>query len=239
MQRYSKNLLLRIENPISVGFFTKRDAESKKMRLCIGSVGKREEGRALCLHLLIDEEDGVVADAKFQAFGPPVLIGAADYGCELLLRKNYMQARRLTADLIDKKGQTFPEGAGVYLNLVIDAIDIATEKCIDIPIEDIYVAPPTMEGGDRQVYPNWENLSDAEKKAVISEVMERDIQPYVELDAGGVKVVKVEDNRITIAYSGNCTSCFSATGATLDAIGNILRHKVFPDLMVIPDMNLL
>jgi len=59
----------------------------------------------------------------------------------------------------------------------------------------------------------------------------------VELDAGGVEVVKVEENRVTIVYSGNCTSCYSATGATLEAIGNILRRKVYPDLMVIPDLS--
>ena len=125
------------------------------------------------------------------------------------------------------------------LNIVIDVIDAATETCMDIPIEDIYVAPPEMEGGERTTYPNWETLSDAQKKAVIAEVMERDIRPYVELDAGGVEVIKVECNRVTIAYSGNCTSCFSATGATLGAIGNILRHKIYPDLMVIPDTSLL
>ncbi|NGX47881.1 MAG: Cysteine desulfurase IscS [Chlamydiae bacterium] len=217
--------------------FTEEDAKAKNMRLCPGTVGKKEEGREFTLALLIDEEDGIIADAQFHAFGPPSLHDALDAACSELLRKNYMQARRMTADLIEKKMSLAPENAD--LNLIIDAIDAATECCMDIPIEDIYVAPPDMGTGERTVYPGWETLNSAQKKAVIAEVIERDIRPYVELDAGGVDIVKVEDNRITIAYSGNCTSCFSATGATLDAIGNILRHKIFPDLMVIADTNLL
>ena len=107
---------------------------------------------------------------------------------------------------------------------------------MDIPIEDIYAAPPEMDEGERTVYTGWASLTDAQKKAVIAEVIKRDIRPYVELDAGGVEVSKVEDNRVTITYSGNCASCFSATGTTLDAIGSILRHKIYPDLMVIPDI---
>lgn len=217
--------------------FTAEDAKAKNMRLCTATLGEKKEGRQFTLSLLIDEEDGVIADAKAECFGPPALSAALKCTTDELIRKNYMQARRMTADLIEKN-MSLPAEA-LDLNLIIDAIDLATESCMDIPIEDIYIAPPEMGGGERTEYPGWEALSNEKKKAVIAAVMEKDIQPYVELDAGGVEVLKVEDNRITIAYSGNCTSCFSATGATLDAIGNILRHKIFPDLMVIPDTSLL
>lgn len=215
--------------------FTEEEAKAKGMRLAASEV--KEGECVLSLSLLIDEEDGVIADAVYRAFAPPAMEEALRALCDLVVRKNYMQARRLSADLIEKK-MTRPIEAKT-LNLVLEAVDEATEECMDIPIEDVYVAPPEMEGGERTVYPGWEELSDEKKKRVISEVVERDVRPYVELDAGGVEVVKVEANRITIAYSGNCTSCFSATGATLDAIGNILRHKIYPDLMVVPDMSLL
>lgn len=217
--------------------FLEEDAKAKNMRLCKATLGEKKEGGEFTLALLIDEEDGIIADAQFHAFGPPSLFEALKSAVAELLRKNYMQARRITADLIEKK-MSLPIEA-LDLNLIIDAVDLATESCMDIPIEDIYVAPPEMGGGERTEYPGWETLSNEKKKAVIAVVMERDIQPYVELDAGGVEVLKVEDNRITIAYSGNCTSCYSATGATLDAIGNILRQQIFPDLMVIPDTSLL
>ncbi|NGX39546.1 MAG: hypothetical protein KR126chlam1_00876 [Chlamydiae bacterium] len=242
---FSQKLKSRIASPRSYGSFIQEEAAMKNFRLCMGEVGKKEEGNWLVLYFLIDEEDGEVADAKFQVFGPPALVGAADILAELVLRKNYLQAARISADLIDKQVQdkegkaAFPEEAAPYLNLVLEAVDLISDQCMDIPIADTYIAPPEMVEGERQVYPNWETLSDEQKKGVIIEVMDKEVRPYVELDAGGVEVLKIEENRVTIAYSGNCTSCFSATGATLDAIGSILRNKIFPDLMVIPDMSLL
>lgn len=217
--------------------YSKQDAEAKNMRLCQAKVDELSKGREFTLQLLIDEEDGIIADAKYQAFAPPSFHHLAETGCAELLRKNYMQARRITADFLEKKLKSPAED--IDFNLLIDAIDIATENCMDIPIEDIYTAPPEMDGGERTVYPNWEELSNDQKKKIISEVIDSDVRPYVELDAGGVEVIKVEENRVTIAYSGNCTSCFSATGATLEAIGGILRHKIFPDLMIVPDTSLL
>lgn len=217
--------------------FSLEDAKAKNMRLCQSHLGTKEEGREVKLSLLIDEEDGVISDTQTEIFGPPTLHEAASVLESELLRKNYMQARRIVSDLIGKKMALIPSPKD--LNLLIDSIDRATETCMDIPIEDIYVAPPDMENGERSEYPGWESLTNEQKKKVLQEVIERDVRPYAELDAGGVDILKVEDNRVTIAYSGNCTSCFSATGATLDAIGNILRHKVYPDLMVIPDVSLL
>lgn len=212
--------------------FSEEEARAKNMRVAGGSC--QLGTLSVTMSLLVDEEDGVIADCRLAPFGPSALDAIAVAVEGLLLRKNYMQARRLTAELIEKelKGSAKP----AHLNLFVDVIDEATSSCFDIPIEEIYEAPPEMASGERTVYPGWEELSDVQKKQVVSEVIDREVVPYVALDAGGVEVKKVEDNRITIVYSGNCTSCYSATGATLDAIGNILRHKIYPDLMVLPDM---
>lgn len=206
--------------------FNEEDARAKNMRVCSAKCEEVE------IELLIDEEDGVIADCQFFIFGPPALVDGGEKVSQLLLRKNYMQARRLSAEILEK------EVDDKYINLFLEVIDKATERCLDIPITDLYVAPPSMGTGERHTYPNWEQLSDELKKGIIAEVVKRDIQPYIEMDAGGVEVVKVEANRVTIAYSGSCTTCHSSTGATLDAIGNLLRHQIYPDLMVVPDLSL-
>lgn len=211
--------------------FSAEDAKLKNMRAVTANSGKE-----ITLSLLVDEEDGVIADCRFDLFGPPALHDTANATLQLLLRKNYLQAKRISAELIESKMTIHDH---TYLNPMIDLLDTITDQCMDIPIEDFYTAPPEMGDDEVFVYPNWETLSNEQKKAVISEVIERDVRPYVELDAGGVEVLKIEENRVTIVYSGNCTTCFSATGATLDAIGNILRRKVYPDLMVLPDTSVL
>ena len=245
--RYSKKLTHKIENPRHGGFFTHAEAQERSMRLVIGKGGELEDGNCIHLFLLIDECDGVIADAKFQVFGQSALIGAAEAACEVLIRKNYDQARRLTADLIDKQVRdkneiaAFPEETYAHLNLVLEAIEQASDQCMDIPFAEAYVSTPLearMEIGSG--YPGWKDLSREQKITVIEEVIATEIRPYIELDAGGVKILDlVNDQELIIAYEGACTSCYSATGATLNAIQEILRTKVDAGLIIIPDASFL
>jgi NifU-like protein len=245
--RYSKKLASKIENPRSAGFFSKEEAASKNMRLAIGKEGTKSDGNVIALYLLVDESDGVIADARFQVFGDSALIGAAEAACELLLRKNVDQARRISAELIDKHlrdksdRQAFPDESGGYINLVLAAIEEAVLQCLDIPLPETYVAPPMdFSQLSEGVYPDWETLSTKQKIAVIEQVIAEDIQPYIALDAGGVRILNlVNDKELIIAYEGSCTSCYSATGATLDAIQQILRAKVHPEIIVTPDLSFL
>ncbi|MES2121891.1 MAG: NifU family protein [Chlamydiota bacterium] len=245
--RYSKKLAHKIETPRHAGFFTAEEAKERGMRLAVGSEGQKEDGNVVRLYWLVDESDGVIADAKFQVFGHSALIGAAEVACEQLIRKNYDQARRMGADLLDKplrdrkEVQAFPEEAFIYLNMVIDAIEQAAEQCLDIPFAEAFVPTPldpqALEG---EGYPGWKELAREQKIAVIEHVIAEDIRPYIELDAGGVQIVDfVDDRELIIAYEGSCTSCYSATGATLNAIQGILRAKVDPDILVTPDPSLL
>lgn len=246
--RYSKKLAAKIENPTCAGFFSEEEAAKKQMRLAMGREGDAESGNLVVISCLVDESDGVIADAKFQVFGQSALIGAAEVACTLILRKNYDQASRLTADLLDKQVRdksdlpAFPEETSSHLNLVLFAIEEMARQCMDIPIADVYLAPPMApditEGG---LYPGWEALSHPQKIAVIEQVIHNDIRPYIELDAGGIQIVSLEknDRELIIAYQGSCTSCHSATGATLTAIQQILRTKVHPDIVVTPDASFL
>lgn len=245
---YSKKLAQKIENPRHCGQITAEGAKERGMRLVKGLEGQCIDGNAVCLYLLVDESDGVIADAKFQAFGQSALIGAAEAACELLIRKNYDQARRLTAELLDRQVRdkeginAFPPETFPHVNLVIGAIENATEQCFDIPFAEAYV--PTPLDIDSQIsdgpYPGWKELSTEQKIAVIEDVIQKDIRPYIELDAGGIEIVNlVNDRELIIAYQGACTSCYSATGSTLDAIQQILKAKVDSGILVVPDTSFL
>lgn len=245
--RYSKKLIAKIEKPRCAGFFTKEQSEERSMRLVEGKEGKPSDGNAVWLYWLVDPDDGIIVDAKFQAYGQSALIGAAEVACELVIGKNYDQAKRIGVDLIDKQVRdksdepAFPKETAPHLNLIIGAMENAAEQCMDIPLAVSYVAPPApldigeiLEGG----YPGWETLSTPQKITLIEEVLNRDVRPYIELDAGGVEVLDlVNEREVQIAYQGSCTSCFSATGTTLSYIQQVLRAKLHPSLVVIPDLS--
>lgn len=244
--RYSKKLIGKIEKARCAGYFTKEQSDERCMRLAEGREGSVADGNAVWIYWLVDPDDGLIVDAKYQAYGQSALIGAAEIACELVIGKNYDQARRIGADLLDKQVRdrseiaAFPKETYMHLNLVLSAMDHAAEKCMDIPLAISYVATPApldigevLEGG----YPGWSELSHPQKLTLIEEVLDRDVRPYIELDAGGVKVLDFVNGReVLIAYQGSCTSCFSATGTTLSYIQQVLRAKVHPDLIVIPDM---
>lgn len=245
--QYSKRLAQKIEKPLHVGGFSPEEAQAKGMRLAIGTQGNHQLGQWIKIYLLVDESDGVIADAKFQVFGPSCLIGALEAACEVLMRKNYDQAALINADLIDKqvrdKSQipAFPESAFSYLNLVIDAIEDALQSCRDIVLPDNYVTTPLNSLlHNQEEYPGWKELSHEQKIAVLDMVITNDIRPYIELDAGGIEIKELTlDNQVIIAYQGACTSCPSAIGSTLQAIEGILQAKVYSGLSVKPDLSLL
>jgi NifU-like protein len=244
--QYSKKLAQKIQNPLHVGFFSQEEACERGMRLAMGKEGR--DGAKIQMYLLVDPSDGIIADAKFQVRGPSALIGAAEALCELVIRKTYDQALRLTAELIDKQvrdksgASAFPKEAFAYLNCALDALYHAAEQCLDIPFAEEFVPTPLdpHSFGDTGGYPGFKTLNTEHKIAVIEQVIAQDIRPYIELDAGGIEVLSlVDDRELTIAYHGACTSCHSATGSTLHAIQEILRAKVDPDLTVIPDSSFL
>jgi len=225
--------------PRFVGFFRPCDVEGRSMRLAIGGEGM------LTLYWLVDETDGIIADAKFQAFGSPELIVIGEIASELVLRKNYDQASRLTSDLLDrhvrvhKDEPAFTKEAFTYLNQALSAIDKAAFECIDIPFAAQHEVTPiahdfgVIEGG----IPGWSDFSPEKKWQIIEEVVDKEIRPYIELDAGGVEIREIKTNgEIRIAYSGSCTTCHSSTGSTLSAIQNILQARVHPSLTVIPEL---
>ena len=245
--RYSKKLHAKIERPRCGGFLTKQQSEERGMRLAVGKEGSVEDGNLVALYWLVDPDDGCIVDARFQVYGQSALIGAAEIACELVIGKNYDQARRIGAELIDKQVRdradepAFPKETSPHLNLVLGAMDHAAEACTNIPLASNYVAPPApldigevLEGG----YPGWDSLSQVQRITLIEEIIARDIRPYIELDAGGIKILDlINGNEVIIAYQGSCTSCFAATGTTLSYIQQVLRGKVHPSLIVIPDLS--
>lgn len=233
---YSAKLNKAIEKPLHAGVIK----EAKEgHRVCVGE----EEGQ-IRISLLVKEEDGVILDAKFKAFGETVLIGALEIICELVVQKNYAQAKRMGAELVEKSVEErhikkgFPAEYASYINLSLDVLDLALSQCEGLPMpEEFLVTPLDLSDLKKGEYPNWESLTHEERVGIIQEVLAHEVTPYVQLDDGGVVIKELKnDLTLIIKYEGNCTSCASSTGSTLSAIQQILRIRVHPQLEVIPEL---
>lgn len=243
---YSKKLQQRIINPRSIGVFDEQGAHDRGLRLAVGESGSLQDGDAVRIYWLVDKDDGTIVDMKYQFFGKTPLMGSLESAAEICIRKNYDQASRITEELIDKNLRdkpeisAFPKEAAPFISLVLEAILKAKEKCLDIPLPTTYSAPPIPIGADNEGggFPGFMELPLKEKIAVIEAVLNEDVRPYIALDAGGVEVINLlNDKEVIISYQGTCTSCYSSVGTTLSFIQETLKRKVHPDLSVIPDVD--
>lgn len=244
--KYSKKVTARIENPRCAGTFDSKASEERGVRQVDAEAGSTEEGNIVWTQLLVDREDGIIVDACFKAFGQSALIAASDAACELCVGKNYDQVSRLTPEHIDKflrdkaEVSAFPKEAYSHIELALEAVLECAEQCRDIPLSINYVAPPVPTDKldvSGEGYPGWMDLPYQKKIEVIEKVLDDDVRPYISLDAGGVHVLNLINNKeVVVGYSGTCTSCYASVGSTLSYIQQVLKAKVHQDITVTPDI---
>lgn len=198
-----------------------------------------EEKGSIRLSLLVDETDGVIADIKYSAAAPSTALILMELTSSLLMRKTYAQASRISGEMIFKELKTSEQekkGLGKFINQILSLIENLTEKCTDITCSQEFDNTPIyQEMGDGTEIEGFETFPLEKRKSLIEAIIDKEIRPYVEMDAGGVKIVDLnEEHELTISYQGACTSCHSATGSTLSAIQQILRDKAFKKITVIP-----
>lgn len=234
-ETYPKKLKKRLQRLVSQGRWTEEEAAQKGMRLAIGKEAN------VVFYWLVDPQDGILADVRFLCFGPPLLLGLAEGACDLLLHKTYAQAKRLSADLLEQqvkdRSEKAPPEMDRFLNAVLMAIEEAASVCGDIPVASTYEETPLFGGEEGLAVPDWAGLLKEEKIQWIERILDKEIRPYIELDAGGIELIGfTEAEEVHIRYQGSCTSCHASTGSTLSAIQGILQARLSPSLTVIPEL---
>jgi NifU-like protein len=221
---FSKKTLARFEEPRNCG----RLFEKPEMPLVM--VQRKGDGFEFTLYALIDSTDGVVADCKFKAFAPPLLLAALDVSCDLLIRKHYSQIRRIKSETIFKQ----LDEPDIDLRVVFELFEEISISCenLNLPLSPV----PHQEKSEGGGIEGWALMPHKEKLATIESVINEEVRPYIELDEGGITIEELVEDELVISYSGACTSCHSSVGSTLSAIQEILRAKIHQNLRVTPKL---
>lgn len=244
--RYSKEFKQRIQSPVFGGYFPEDLKLNEKYRIVLGEFNHTASHR-IRLYGLIDENSGVIVDLCYQVFGCSFLIGILEIICQCLINKTYLQAQRWSRSSIEKELQerlkypVFNSAEIKYIQSAIGVIERLSDSCKDIIIKETTLIEPAL---SKETASNedsfWEFLSIEERLEKIESILSTEIRPYIELDAGGIKILNLtEDHRLTIAYQGACTHCYASTGSTLEAIQHILKNRVYSKLEVVPDVSFL
>ena len=223
-----------------LGSFSQLEAEKKQM-LAVTGFETNQKNESIKLHLLVDCEDGVIADVRFQVFGRSIFYFVLEAIADLVILKSYTKASKISSSLIEarlKKECKYPLPTcfNEAINLCLFALEEATLQCQEIQVEEAELVTPIDEELSTHEVDNWLKLELPTQLSILEKVIAEEIRPYIELDDGGVEIVSLKEGLfLTIGYKGACTTCHSSTGSTLNAIQETLRRRVFPGLSVIPD----
>ncbi|MFZ4099708.1 MAG: NifU family protein [Chlamydiia bacterium] len=206
------------------------------------AVDGHEIGIETRLALLVDEEDGIIVDAAYQAFGPPTLIALGEILCELLIRQHWLLAERMPAADLEQPllGEEPLQGeARAWSKHWLQLLGQLCARCHDLPGLSTPLSTPIEVGHLEPGKPleGWEEMPMERKIQILNQVLDQDVRPYIALDAGGIVIQEFNEPILKVRYSGTCVSCPSSIGSTLQAIQQTLRAKVHPDLVVVPDFS--
>lgn len=240
--RYPEKMRLKLKELKFAGILTLEEAEARQLLLKKGEVGEKALGNWAKIYALVDPDEGIFLSCRYQAFADSALVAALDATCQFIEGKNYLQAQRITGEIIeqlltDEKGEPFPDELKEHINLAILCVDALTASCEGIPTPSTPLPMPGV--FNASCIEGFETLSKEQKIKAIEGVIAQDIRPFIELDQGGIEIKDLTGYKLTVTYAGACTSCPSSIGGTLSYITKVLREKVHPNIEVEPDLEAL
>lgn len=90
----------------------------------------------------------------------------------------------------------------------------------------------TILGKERPAPKKAPALTNLQKIKLIEESIEREINPTLKKDAGSLKLIDVDGNRVLVRMGGSCASCVKSPVTLKHYVESKLRELVSPELVV-------
>lgn len=123
-----------------------------------------------------------------------------------------------------------------YLTVVQDGLTTwgELERQLAVPIRAADPATLAAAVADHAVPKRDVQVSEADKERLvaINHLLDDRVRPALQMDGGGLEVLGLEGNKLTIHYQGACGTCPSAIQGTLAAIQNLLQAEIDESLVV-------
>ena|SRR5690606_7686488 len=123
--QYSETLRDHFENPRNIGRLEESPATGSAV------VGRRETGGILALHIRVDQQ-GLITEARFQAYGPPALIAAGSW---------------LTENI---NGFSFAHAESISQHAVVEALDLPPVRIYCAMLAEDAIRAATQNFKDKQ-----------------------------------------------------------------------------------------
>lgn len=237
-QQYGQSFSLHILKPKYVGHIEQSEADDKALFRSTGKAGSLQEGQMICWYWLINPKEGTVEDLRFEIFSDSLTLGLAEAIASEMKQKNYQQARSIKLKQLNNIPQNSAFDLEKPFDLIMQAAQEAADSCLHIPILKVPFEESMDSEEEHFEDSKWFERDKKEQIEIIEKVLTEHVRPYLEMDGGGVDIIDVIDgSEILIRYLGNCSSCFSGVGATLQYMQETLQNRIHPDLKVKPQID--
>ena len=205
-------------HPLFAGLLTDAEASARNCTLVRSSHGVEGTPQHVELGLLVDAS-GTVRDARVRSGAGDVMVAAFDVMAELAVGRRLDDLKGITPRLVDAKLRE--PGGGAVLNLSLD------------PDQPFYVlvkaaergAPATGAGSSADTLP-WSDIGLFEKVRRIEAVLDQHVRPALANDGGGIDLVDLNNEELSVQYQGACGSCGSSVGGTLQFVQDSLNNHL-------------
>lgn len=211
----------RVAHPLFAGLLTEAEATARGCRLVNVSHGVEGTPQSVTLTLLVDAA-GTVRDARWQSTAEDAMRAAYDVMTELTIGRTADQFTAISPRVVDAKLRE--PGAGAVLDLSRDpdqpfyVLLKAAERCRPS-------VAPVATGTTAQSLP-WIEVGLFEKVRRIESALDQHVRPALANDGGGIDLVDLNGDELSVQYQGACGSCSSSIGGTLQFIQDSLNNHL-------------
>jgi NifU-like protein len=247
MWNYTDKVQEHFINPKNVGELEKPSGT--------GEVGSLACGDALKLTIQVDEF-GIITDAKFKTFGCASAIASSSVLTEIIKGMHVNEAAKLTnqqiadalgglpkekmhcsvmgrealeAAIADYRGVILPMAQG---NVVCECFGVTDLDIIRAVRESNLRSVEDITNFTKAGKPAAPRLTTLQKIKKIEEVIEREILPTLKKDGGGIELIDVDGDIVTVSLRGACSRCQSSQATLKEYVEKKLREQVAETLIV-------
>lgn len=180
--------------------------------------------KSLSLYLILDEQ-GVILSARHRTYGPTSLMALIEITCHLIEEKSIHFLDKISPEYMHNQiknlnNKNFPLVFLKDIKMIIALLQEAKEKSSSL----ISSTDPSSNPIKTIPSTHWNSLKKKEKLAILENIIDQEIRPFLEADGGGIEIIDfiVKNNTLLFAYKGRCAFCPSALSSTLHFIEHTL-----------------
>jgi Fe-S cluster biogenesis protein NfuA/NifU-like protein involved in Fe-S cluster formation len=221
----SERVRARLRQPLFVGELTAAQAQARGGTLIVTEHGAESGAAHVRLTLLVDAA-GVVRDARVASANTGEALVFLDVMAEMCVGLPLSALATITLRQVDARLRD--DGGGAVVPAVAAGAPEADQPFY-VLCKAAERSPAAAPAGPERP---WSEIELFEKVRRIEAVLDAQVRPALASDGGGIDLVDLQGDELSVQYQGACGNCSAAIGGTLQFVQDSLNNHLGTNLKV-------